>query len=74
MSVRQICRMVSSVFAVADANQVDATLVDANQRVTVRRTWADVSGLERDYNYKPGTPIDIGVEKFINWYKEYYQK
>ena len=40
----------------------------------VKRTWADVSGLERDYNYKPGTPIDIGVEKFINWYKEYYQK
>lgn len=40
----------------------------------VKRTWADVSGLERDYNYKPSTPISTGVEKFINWYKEYYQK
>lgn len=39
----------------------------------VIKTYADVSLLANDYNYKPGTPIDIGIEKFVRWYKEYYK-
>lgn len=39
----------------------------------VKSTWADVSGLEKDYDYKPNTPIDVGVANFIQWYKDYYQ-
>ena len=38
----------------------------------VEKTWADVSGLERDYNYRPNTPIKSGIQKFITWYKTYY--
>ncbi len=38
----------------------------------VEKTWADVSGLERDYNYRPNTPIKSGIRKFITWYKTYY--
>ena len=38
----------------------------------VEKTWADVSGLERDYNYRPNTPIKSGIRKFIAWYKTYY--
>lgn len=38
----------------------------------VEKTWADVSGLERDYNYRPNTPIKSGVKKFVAWYKKYY--
>ena len=38
----------------------------------VEKTWADVSGLERDYNYRPNTPIKSGVKKFVAWYKTYY--
>ncbi|MDC6385724.1 NAD-dependent epimerase [Flagellimonas taeanensis] len=38
----------------------------------VKSTWADVSGLEKDYEYRPNTPIDVGVAKFTQWYKDHY--
>lgn len=39
----------------------------------VKKTWADVSSLIRDYNYKPITKIDSGVKKFSEWYKLYFE-
>ncbi|GAA5421545.1 NAD-dependent epimerase [Tetragenococcus halophilus] len=39
----------------------------------VMRTYADVSDLERDIKFKPSTSIEIGLQKFVDWYKEYYQ-
>ena len=39
----------------------------------VQRTWADVSELIKDYNYKPSTSIEEGIKQFITWYKEYYK-
>jgi len=39
----------------------------------VERTWADVSELMQDYEYHPNTKIEIGIERFINWYIEYYK-
>ena len=36
-------------------------------------TYADVSDLVAEFNYKPVTPISEGVEKFIKWYKTYYK-
>ncbi|MDN6733964.1 MAG: NAD-dependent epimerase/dehydratase family protein, partial [Tetragenococcus koreensis] len=39
----------------------------------VMKTYADVSDLERDINFKPSTSIEDGLQKFVNWYKEYYQ-
>lgn len=44
------------------------------QKGDVNKTWADVSGLKKNYDYSPSTPISVGVEKFINWYKNYYGK
>ena len=38
----------------------------------VPATWADVSDLTRDVGFSPGTPIDVGVGKFVEWYKEFY--
>ncbi|MER2009550.1 MAG: NAD-dependent epimerase [Psychrobacillus sp.] len=38
----------------------------------VLRTYADVSQLERDIDFKPGTSIEEGIGKFVDWYKEYY--
>jgi UDP-glucuronate 4-epimerase len=35
-------------------------------------TWADCSDLERDFNYRPATPVEEGVAKFIDWYRDYY--
>lgn len=42
------------------------------QKGDVNRTWADISSLKDDFNYEPETTIAKGVEKFINWYKNYY--
>jgi UDP-glucuronate 4-epimerase len=38
----------------------------------VVKTWADVSDLENQFNYKPDTPIREGVRHFIDWYRSYY--
>lgn len=38
----------------------------------VPATWADVSDLIEDLNYRPNTPIKEGVEHFIAWYKKFY--
>ena len=39
----------------------------------VLRTYADVSDLERDINFKPSTSIEYGLQKFVEWYKAYYK-
>jgi UDP-glucuronate 4-epimerase len=39
----------------------------------VEKTWADVSSLKRDYNYSPNTPVEVGIQRFIDWYREYYK-
>jgi UDP-glucuronate 4-epimerase len=38
----------------------------------VERTWADVTPLEKTFNYHPETNIGAGVKQFIDWYKMYY--
>jgi len=38
----------------------------------VRITYADSSELAEYINYKPVTRIDEGLEKFVNWFKDYY--
>lgn len=38
----------------------------------VQRTYADVSELANDIGFKPSTSLDDGLEKFVNWYKDYY--
>jgi UDP-glucuronate 4-epimerase len=35
-------------------------------------TYADVDALIADVGYKPDTPIEQGVERFVRWYKDYY--
>lgn len=39
----------------------------------VLRTYADVSDLERDINFKPSTSIEEGLTKFVEWYEEYFK-
>lgn len=36
-------------------------------------TYADTSALERDYGFKPNTPLREGLRKFAEWYKEFYK-
>ena len=35
-------------------------------------TFANVDDLVTEFNYKPSMPIELGVENFINWYREHY--
>ena len=35
-------------------------------------TFADTSALERDYGFKPSTPLRQGLRAFAEWYKEFY--
>jgi UDP-glucuronate 4-epimerase len=35
-------------------------------------THADASDLIRDFGFKPATPVEVGVERFVTWYREYY--
>ncbi len=39
----------------------------------VPATYADVSDLISDTGFKPATPVDQGVQNFVDWYREYYQ-
>ena len=39
----------------------------------VRATYADIEDLSKDVGFVPRTPLDIGVKKFVHWYKNYYK-
>ncbi|OGT79447.1 MAG: capsular biosynthesis protein CpsI [Gammaproteobacteria bacterium RIFCSPLOWO2_02_FULL_61_13] len=35
-------------------------------------THADVNDLIRDVGYSPSTPVEEGIRRFVDWYREYY--
>lgn len=37
----------------------------------VEATWADIDDLQTLTGYKPATPIDVGIKKFCDWYRDY---
>lgn len=39
----------------------------------VPATYADVDALIEDVDYKPTTPIEVGIERFVKWYRDYYK-
>ena len=39
----------------------------------VPETYADVDDLVKDIGFKPNTSIEIGIERFVKWYRFYYQ-
>lgn len=34
-------------------------------------TSAEIDDLVRDLEYRPGTPVEVGVKRFVVWYKNY---
>lgn len=36
-------------------------------------TYADVDALIQDVDYRPTTPVEVGIEKFVKWYRDYYK-
>jgi UDP-glucuronate 4-epimerase len=42
------------------------------QQGDVPDTWADIDDLQRDAGYRPATPVDVGIRRFVEWYRSYY--
>jgi len=38
----------------------------------VPASWADVDDLMADVGFKPATPVAVGIQRFVAWYREYY--
>ena len=43
------------------------------QEGEMTRTEADVSETRAAFGYAPSTPIDVGVRRFVDWYRDFYQ-
>jgi UDP-glucuronate 4-epimerase len=39
----------------------------------VPRTYADVDALVADIGFRPRTPIEEGIRRFVDWYREFYR-
>ena len=39
----------------------------------VKETYADIDAIQRDLGYAPTTPIDVGVPRFVEWYRAYHR-
>ncbi|HAH86608.1 MAG TPA: capsular biosynthesis protein CpsI, partial [Armatimonadetes bacterium] len=38
----------------------------------VPATFADVDALMRDVGFKPDTPVEVGIARFVEWYRGYF--
>lgn len=38
----------------------------------VPATYADVDDLVKDVSFKPDTPVEVGIRRFVEWYRDYY--
>jgi UDP-glucuronate 4-epimerase len=47
-------------------------VLDDMQPGDVRATFADISASERDLGFRPRTSIDVGVPRFVEWYRAYH--
>jgi UDP-glucuronate 4-epimerase len=43
------------------------------QKGDVKETFADILESTRDLGFRPTTPIDVGVPRFVEWYREYHK-
>ena len=42
------------------------------QEGDVPATYADISAINRDTGFNPTTPIDVGIPRFVDWYRRYH--
>lgn len=40
----------------------------------VTATYADIDAMSRDFGFSPTTPIDVGLPKFVEWYRDFYDQ
>ena len=52
--------------------------VEAKRRLTgpqpgdVESTGADIESLSSEFGYRPATPLESGLARFVDWYREFY--
>jgi UDP-glucuronate 4-epimerase len=39
----------------------------------VKDTYADIEATTRDFGFKPTTPIEVGLPRFVDWYRAYHK-
>jgi UDP-glucuronate 4-epimerase len=39
----------------------------------VPATYADTAALEHDVGFRPDTPVEVGIARFVEWYRGYYK-
>mmetsp|Transcript_19494 Transcript_19494/g.35721 ORF Transcript_19494/g.35721 Transcript_19494/m.35721 type:complete len:180 (-) Transcript_19494:50-589(-) len=39
----------------------------------VHKTFADISAAQKDLEYAPTTPLNVGIDKFVRWYQDYFK-
>ena len=39
----------------------------------VPKTYADIDDLVAEVDFRPNTPIEVGVREFVDWYREFYE-
>ena len=39
----------------------------------VSDSFADISAIQRDHGFEPATTIDVGVPRFVDWYRDYHR-
>jgi UDP-glucuronate 4-epimerase len=42
------------------------------QNGDVLETYADIADLREDTGFEPGTPLETGLARFVDWYRGYY--
>ena len=69
----QPVQLIEYIRALEEALGMKATLdLLPAQPGDVPDTHADVSELERAIGWRPSTPVDVGVRRFVDWYRSYY--
>lgn len=44
------------------------------QNGDVKETYANIDDLIHDIDFRPSTSIEVGLQRFVDWYLDYYQK
>lgn len=47
--------------------------LEAMQPGDVPETYADIDDLVRDFGFSPKTPLEVGLARFVDWYRQYYR-
>ena len=67
-------RLMDMIEILEDALGIKAEKIfEPMQKGDVKETFADLTALNRDFGFKPSTPLADGLNAFVRWYRDFYQ-